>query len=729
MRRALARSFTTVALAGAQLWLLSSLALVLGQAVAAQTWNQIPIPQLPPFHPQEPKRIELPNGLVIFLQEDHELPLIDATARIRGGSRAEPAAKVGLVSLYGEVWRTGGTKTKTGDQLDDFLEIRAAKVETDGNADSTTISLSCLKEDFPDVFQVFSDVLLQPEFREDKLDLARREAFDAISRRNDEISDIARREAAKLAYGPNNAYARIAEYSTVGAIRREDLLNWHHTYVHPNNIILGVVGDFDSAQMEATLRKAFGALPKGPPAPTPEIQFSPAKPGYYLIKKEDVNQSAIRMVTLGTTRKNPDYYAIEVFNEAMGGGFSARLIQDIRTAQGLAYSVGGGIGTRFDHPGILQLAMGTKSGTTVESIQALYAEIDKLKTNPITDAEIARAKDSILNAFVFNFDTPDKVLRERMAYEFYGYPADFLERYRTGVEKVSTADVARVAAKYLHKDQLAVLVVGNTAEFDKPLSSLGSVMDVDITIPPPPGQSSAEAQSPGTSESKGSNREGKALAAKVADALGGAAKLQTVKALKSDFQLTQHNGPMEGAVQAESTVVFPDRMKLDLETPQGNFSLIVTPDAAFMAAQGVGVQDLPSSRKNESIEQIHRDIIYIAQHVSDPAFSFSASGKDNSQGTEQAILDISGPGVAMRWFVDPETGKIVRETYKSMGQSGLVDTETDLSDWKVVDGLNLPFHRENKQDGKLASTVQYKTIQLNPKIDPGMFQKPTPAAQ
>jgi zinc protease len=200
------------------------------------------------------------------------------------------------------------------------------------------------------------------------------------------------------------------------------------------------------------------------------------------------------MVGLGTTRKNPDYYAIEVFNEALGGGFSSRLVQSIRTAQGLAYGVGGGIGTRFDHPGILQFAMGTKSASTVESIQALYAEIDKLKTNPITDEEISRAKDSILNAFVFNFDTPDKVLRERMAYEFYGYPPDFLERYRAGIEKVTAADVNRAGQKYLHKDQLAVLVVGNTSEFDKPLSSLGPVKDVDITIPPPPAGMGAPGQ-------------------------------------------------------------------------------------------------------------------------------------------------------------------------------------------------------------------------------------------
>jgi zinc protease len=455
---------------------------------AQQPWTKIKIPPLPAFHPQEPKRVVLPNGLVIFLQEDHELPTIDGVARIRGGARSEPAAKVGLAGLYGEVWRTGGTKSQTGDQLDDYLEVRAAKVETGANDDSSTISLSCLKDDFNDVFKIFSEVLRAPEFRADKLDLAKREAFDSISRRNDEVSEITHREAVQLAYGPTNPYARIPEYATINAITRQDLVEWHDTYVHPNNIIIGMVGDFDSAQMESLLRKAFGDWQKGPAAKVPEIHFEPAKPGIYLVKKEDVNQSNIRMIGLGTTRNNPDYFAIEVFNEVLAGGFASRLVQSIRTAQGLAYSVGGGIGTRFDHPGILQLAMGTKSDTTVESIQALYTQIDELKTKPVDDAEIARAKDAILNTFVFNFDTPDKVLRERMAYEFYGYPADFLERYRVGVEKVTTADVARVTPKYLHKDQLAILVVGNPADFDKPLSSVGPVKDVDITIPPPPAQ-------------------------------------------------------------------------------------------------------------------------------------------------------------------------------------------------------------------------------------------------
>jgi zinc protease len=690
-----------------------------------------PIKPLPAFHPQEPKRIELPNGMVIFLQEDHELPTIDALARIRGGSRSEPAAKAGLVALYGEVWRTGGTKAQTGDQLDDYLEIRAAKVETSNNADSTIISLSCLKDDFDDTFKAFADLILQPEFREDKLDLAKRQMFDGISRRNDETDEISGREALKLAYGATNPYARVPEYATVAAVTRQDLVDWHNTYVHPNNVILGFVGDFDSTKLEAALRKAFGGWANGTPAKMPEMKFESAKPGYYQIKKEDVNQSSIHMLGLGTTRNNPDFYAIEVFNEAFGGGFSSRLFKSIRTDKGLAYGVGGGIGARYDHPGILQIEMSTKSASTVESIRALYAEIDKLNTNPITDAEISRSKDSILNAFVFNFDSPDKVLHERMAYEYYGYPADFLERYRAGIEKVTAADVARVAAKYLHKDQLAVLVVGNTAEFDKPLSSLGSVADVDITIPPPPGESAPAKEEKGTGADaaptavKGSNPEGKALASKVAQALGGEAKLQNVKSLKSAFTLTQQSGAI---IPIETTTVYPDRTRVDLQSPQGSFSMITTPDAAFGVGGG-GVQDFPAARKSESLAQIHRDPIYVAQHVNDPAFSFASAGPDKTGGVETVIVDVSGPGVTMRWFVDPQTGKIVRETYKAMGQNGPVDGETAFSDWKDADGLTLPYHRANKQNGQDSSSVQYTSFHINPAVDMKIFEKPAAPAQ
>ena len=462
------------------------------QAHRRELLAKIKTPKLAPFHPQQPKRIELPNGMILFLQEDHELPLIDGSIMIRGGARLEPAAKVGMVSLYGQVWRTGGTRTRTGDQLDDFLEARAAKVETGGGLDSTSISWSSLKNDFNEVFDVMLELLKEPEFRSDKILLSKQLMATGISRRNDDPAGIARRESAKLAYGADSPFARTMEYATLDAITREDLLDWHQRYVHPNNMILGVTGDFDPVVMEKKLRDAFSGLPKGPEAPKDvPAEINPAKPGIYFVNKEDVDQSNIRMVDLGIRRDNPDYFAVEVMNEVLGGGFSARLIQNIRTKQGLAYSVGGGVGSAFDHPGAAVIGMGTKSETTVKSIEALDTELDSMVRGPITPAEVNRAKDTIKNSFVFEYDSKDKILTERMTLEFYKYPPDFLERYLAGVEKSTPEDVERVARKYLHKDQMKVLVVGNKAEFDKPLSALGPVTPVDITIPGAPAGASA----------------------------------------------------------------------------------------------------------------------------------------------------------------------------------------------------------------------------------------------
>jgi zinc protease len=449
-------------------------------------WNQLKFPPLPAFNPQQPTRIQLSNGMVIFLQPDHELPLVSVTARIRGGAISEPAAKVGLVGLYGEVWRTGGTKTKTGDQMDDFLEARAAKIETGDGSDSTSISLNCLKGDFDPVFEMYLDLLRNPEFRGDKLELAKEQAYTGIARRNDDVGSIVGRESAELAFGKDNPYARDEEYATVFAVQREDLVNWHQQYVQPNNIILGVSGDFDPTAMEATLRKAFDAWPKGPQAKDPDIKFTPPKPGYYFVQKTDVNQSTIAMVDLGILRNNPDYFAVSVMNEIFGGGFSSRLFNNVRAAKGLAYSVGGGVGTSFSHPGMTNIRMQTKSETTAAGIDALYEEIDKMQQKAPDADELKRAKDQILNSFIFRFDTPGKVLGEKMAYEFYHYPLDFLERYRNEIDKVTADQVTQVARKYIQKDKLAVLVVGNDAEFDKPLSGLGPVTKLDISIPPPP---------------------------------------------------------------------------------------------------------------------------------------------------------------------------------------------------------------------------------------------------
>jgi zinc protease len=344
------------------------------------------------------------------------------------------------------------------------------------------------------VYADFVDVLEHPVFREDKIALAKRRLDTAIQRRNDEVESIASREAAKLGYGPDSPYGREIELWTVAAVNRDDLVDWHKRTFAPNNIIFGIVGDFDPKEMEARLRQTFGSLEKGTPYNPPQIPVPGPKPGVYLAEKDDIDQSDISMLGLGIRRDNPDYFAVRVMNEIFGGGFSSRLFKNLRSKQALAYEVGGGVGAQYNHSGLIDISMGTKSASTGKAIEGLYQEVDDLLNNPPSDAELKQAKDSILNGFIFAYDSPDKVLSEQLTYELYHYPKDFLERFRDGVEKVTVADVNRVAHKYIHKEKLAVLVVGNPAEFDKPLSAFGPVTKLDISIPTaPPGRTAVAA--------------------------------------------------------------------------------------------------------------------------------------------------------------------------------------------------------------------------------------------
>jgi zinc protease len=452
-----------------------------------KSYTEIKKTPLPEFKVPQPETFTLKNGLRVFFMEDHELPLISVRALVRTGSFWEPQSKVGLARLTGVVQRTGGTASMTGDQLDDFLEARAASVDTSIGGDFGSATMNCLKQDFEDVFKVYLDVLRNPAFAQDKLDLAKVQANTMIARRNDNVGAITSREIARLVYGPDSPLVSMEQYTTIAAITRDDLVGWHKTYYVPNNIMLGVTGDFDSKAMRSTIETAFASWPKGPAVTSGKIPYrTTPNPGVFFIEKPDVTQANIAMAELGIEQKNPDYFAAQVMNEVLGGGFSGRLMNSIRTKKGLAYGVGGGLGAAFDRPGLLRLSMQTKSASVFDAIAALKDEVNGIVTNPPTDDEMATAKESFLNSFIFNYDSRAGILAQQMTYAFHGLPSNYLETYRSNIEKVGKDDVVRVAKKYVHVGDLSILIVGRAADFGKPLDTLGKVTNVDVTIPKPP---------------------------------------------------------------------------------------------------------------------------------------------------------------------------------------------------------------------------------------------------
>jgi zinc protease len=689
----------------------------------ASDWKQISKPALHSFPIPKPRRVALPNGMVIFLLEDRELPLIEAFAVVRAGSRNEPADKVGLAQLFGQSWRTGGTKAKTGDELDDFLEAHAAKVETSSDIDSAEIRLSCLKGDFDAVLGVFDDVLRQPAFREDKLALAKNQLNTGIARRNDNPQGIAEREASKLGFGADSPYGRVPEYATVSGVTQADLAAWHARYVHPNRLLLGVVGDFDSAAMEAKLRKRFGGWAKGPAADDPPAkQLDKPKPGIYFVAKDDVNQSNIRMVGPGIRRDNPDYFAVEVLNEVFGGGFSARLFSNVRSKKGLAYAVGGGIRSSYDHPGLLRLTLGTKSETTAAGIDALLEEVKNIVDQPPTPDELQKAKEGILNSFIFRFDSKAKILREQTTYEFYGYPADFLDKYRREIEKVTAADVARVAKKYVHKEDLAILVVGKAADFDRPLSSFGTVTPIDITIPQPAGEKKP-ASAAASAASPASRDAGKALLVKAIEGLGGAANVGKVKDYRMKGKTTVKTLQGEMALTVTLIAVPPDRLRQEIQAPFGTMTTVVSPAGAYMSGP-MGTQDLPGSTREEVSKEMKRSPVFLAQHASDPQLTASAAGTEKVGPIDANVLDLSYDGTETRWYVDPASGHIVRSSYMAAGQAGPGKKVTDYSDFRTVAGVTFAFQHDISVNGEKSQSMTLEDVQLNSAPDASLFEKP-----
>jgi len=444
--------------------------------------------KFPPLKPVQIPTVEtvtLANGMKVFLLEDHELPVINGSARIRTGNLFDPADKIGLATLTGTVMRTGGTRTKSGDELDRQLENIAASVESSIDETRGTVGFTTLKENTDEVLSAFHDVLTQPEFRQNKIDLAKNEMRSGISRRNDDAHGVAEREFANIVYGRDNPFGWQIDYATISRITRDDLIAFYKRYFFPANVMLAVWGDFRTVEMKSKLETLFADWKVTEPAvPAFPVVRKAAAPGANLAVKTDVAQTFFVIGQLGGELRDKDYPALEVMSDILGGGFRSRLFQRVRTRMGNAYEIEADWGANYDHPGLFRIAGSTKSASTVETIKAIDEEVQKIRTVEVTDEELNTAKQTALNSLVFAFDTRAKTLGRLLTYEYFGYPKDFIQQYQKALALVTRADVLRVAKERLNPAAFTIVTVGNPMEFAQPLDRLGvPVKTIDLTIP------------------------------------------------------------------------------------------------------------------------------------------------------------------------------------------------------------------------------------------------------
>ncbi len=347
----------------------------------AYNYKDLKFPPLGQVKIPEPVQFTLSNGMRVFLLEDHELPLISGSVMVRTGNLFDPPDKKGLADVTAGVLRSGGTTAKSGDQLDVELENIAASVESSMAETSATVSFNALKETSDIALQTFHDLLTDPGFRQDKIDLLLSQARSGIARRNDDAESIPDRELMAIMYGRTTPYGWQVEYPDLDHIHRDDVLAFYHRYYFPKNMMLEVYGDFSTAEMKDKLEKMFGGW-KTEQQPVPAFPAVTAKPapGIYLAEKPDVTQTFFAMGELGGLRRDPDYAALTVAADIFGGGFRSRLFKEIRTKLGYAYNVSSVWAANYNHPGSFRVVGSTKSMTTTETIQAVNTELAKIRT-------------------------------------------------------------------------------------------------------------------------------------------------------------------------------------------------------------------------------------------------------------------------------------------------------------------------------------------------------------
>ena len=695
----------------------------LSALVLAQDVDKLKYPPLNPLQIPDVKKVTLDNGLRLYFIEDKSLPLFRASVRINCGSHLDPPDKIGLAEVTGSVLRTGGTQKWSGDEIDEMLEAVGASVETYIGLEDGGVSVNVLSDYTNLGLEVLADILRNPVFEEDKIELEKVLQRTNIARRNDVPQSIATREFFKVIYGPNSVFARQTEYATINSITREDLVDFHKKYVSPDKIQIGIWGDYDETKLVAKIKELFGDWPKGattvPPLPTVDYQFENK---VYYAEKTDVTQTNIIMGHIGGRVTDDDYAARIVMNNILGGGLGNRMFNAVRSKEGLAYGASATYTADISHPGYFYAYVGTKSETTAKAIRESIKVIKSMQTDPPTEEEMSRGKNAYLNSFVFNFDTKGEVVNRLMTYDFFGLPKDFLQQTKDKVEKVTSADVVAAAKKNLRPDAVRIVVVGKGQDFEMPLDqlALGVVETLNISIPS--GETKAElAITPENLE------KGKKVLTEAVSAHGGLANFKKVNSIKSKGTFTVIVPQGEFPMPVDMVRVFPDKSREEATMMGQKIVNVRNGTNGWKTAQTGEIVAMSEDELVKENKDDLRNTIRIFQQSDTPIYRAVYDGAGEVDGTPVdfiVLLDKSDENICRLAF-DAKTHKLVSKYYWGNSATGEGNIQEKFDNFTTVDGILVPLTTIRHLDGKKCDYTEMSEFKVNAQIPQDVFSKPS----
>ncbi|MFQ5701162.1 MAG: M16 family metallopeptidase, partial [Acidobacteriota bacterium] len=422
----------------------------------------------------------LGNGLRIQVMEFHELPLVTFRVVVAVGSAQDPAGKAGLADMVADLLRKG-TTSRSAMEIADTVDFAGGSLDTEAERDATHLEAEFLAKDLATGLDLLADVLLHPAFAAGEVDRLRGEKIAALKGIRENPGALATRRFAELLYKDHPYGHPVTGWeASVSSITREDVLAFHKRHYVPSSVVVTAVGDVDAADLFSQLERRFAGWrgPDGPHEPLP-APSGPKRRAIYLIDKPDATQSQIRIGGLGIARKDPDYVPLLVANTILGGGFTSRLVEEIRVNRGLSYGARSGF---YPHvqTGPFMIRTFTKTATTRETVQVALDCLERFCREGATEEELEKARRFLTGTFAIGHQSPGSMAGALSEIAFYRLPADYFDSYLERVRAVTLDDVKRVASTRFPSDKLAIVVLGNASAVRADLEKIGSVKPAPI---------------------------------------------------------------------------------------------------------------------------------------------------------------------------------------------------------------------------------------------------------
>jgi zinc protease len=420
------------------------------------------------------QKLALPNGLPVWIVEQHEVPLVQVNVVVRTGSSADPAGKFGLASLTAAMIDEGAGG-RDALELADAFDMLGAQVGTTGSFDWSAVRMSVPVTRLGEALPLLADVVMRPDFPQAELERLREERLTQFLQARDDPAAIAQTAFPRLLFGPEHRFGSpgAGTEASVKGLTVEDLRGFHAEHFRPDNAVLLVVGDITAAEVHPLLEEHFGGWTVEGRKPAPAVVpggRQPERRQVYLVDKPGAAQSQVRIGWVGVPRGTRDYFPIIVMNTVLGGSFTSRLNTNLRETHGYAY----GAGSAFDMrraPGPFFASAGVQTDKTAEALTEFFTELNGILA-PMPADELDKARNYLALGFPRGFETTGDLARRLEEQYVYDLPDDYFSQYVERVQAVTATDVARVAKAYVQPDRFIVVVVGDLSEIEAPVRKL-----------------------------------------------------------------------------------------------------------------------------------------------------------------------------------------------------------------------------------------------------------------